>query len=68
MVEQIEMTDLRKKMSEQLTTLSKYTGLGAPIAAELMIAFWFGIGFILAVRLVGSLNYCVELITSSGNK
>ena len=29
MAEQIEMTDLRKETSEQLTTLSKYAGLGA---------------------------------------
>ena len=34
------------------------------MAAELMIDFWFGIGVILAIRMVNSLNYCVEgLIT-----
>ena len=51
MVEQIEMTDLRKATSEQLT-LSKYAHLGAAIAAEIMIGFWFGIGIILAVGVV----------------
>ena len=46
-------------MSELPMTLSKYTGLGAAIAAELMIGFWFGIGVILAVGVVDSLNYCI---------
>ena len=49
MVEQIEATDLRN--SEWLT-LSKYAHLGAAIAAEIMIGFWFGIGIILAVGVV----------------
>ena len=37
-------------------TPSKYEGPGAAIAAELMIGFWFGIGFILAVKMVNSLD------------
>ena len=36
----------RVEMTEKPTTLS----LGAAMAAELMIGFWFGIGVILAVR------------------
>ena len=39
---------------------SKYKGLGAAMAAELMIGFWFGIGAILAVKMVNSLEYCSE--------
>ena len=50
MAEQIDNTKLRKVMSEQPAT--EYTGLGAAIAAELMISFWFGIGVILAVGIV----------------
>ena len=42
----MKMTDLR----EQQVTPNKYEGLGASMAAELMIDFWFGIGVILAVR------------------
>ena len=50
-------------MKEQETTnekLSKYEGLRAAMAAELMIGFWFGIGAILAVKTVQSLKYCIE--------
>ena len=57
MEEQVEMTDL---MSEQQTTLSKYEGLRASMAAELVTGFWFGIGVILAIRMVNSLDYCIE--------
>ena len=51
---------MRKKTSKRLATLCKYTGLGAAIAAELMICFWLGIGVILAIGLVYSLNHCVK--------
>ena len=44
----------------QMMTPSKYKGLGAAMAAELMIGFWFGIGVISAIRMVYSLDYCVE--------
>ena len=56
----MEMTDLT---SEQLATLSKYKGLGAAMAAELMIGFWFEIGIILAVKMVNGLDYCTEECT-----
>ena len=42
---------------------SKYEGLGAALAAELMIGFWFGVGAILAVKAIRSLEYCIELIS-----
>ena len=51
--------NLRKEMSEWLTTPSKYEGLGAAMAGELMIGFWFGIGVILAVGVVDGLNHCI---------
>ena len=55
------------KMEEQMetTTPTKYDGLRAAIAAELIIGFWFGIGVILAVRTVDSMDYCVEAIMNS---
>ena len=53
---QIETTDLR---SEKLTTLSKYDALVSAMAAKLVIGFWFGIGFVLAVKMVNSLDYCI---------
>ena len=37
---------------------------GAAMAAELMIGFWFGIGVILASKMVHSLDYCIEELTS----
>ena len=57
MVLKMEMTDL---ISEQLTTLSKYDGLGSAMAAELIIDFWFGIRLFLAVKMMESLDYCIE--------
>ena len=59
------MTDL---MREQLATPNKYEGLGsagqkssfATTTAELVIGFWPGIGAILAIRMVNSLDYCIE--------
>ena len=46
MEERMELTDLRKERSELPAISSKYAGLGAAIAAELMICFWFCIGII----------------------
>ena len=70
--EQMDNTELRKEMSEQPArwnaSLSKYTDLGAAIAAELMIGFWFGVGVILAVGVADGLNYCIGALTSSGSK
>ena len=51
-------------MNEQVETTnekpSKYKDLGAAMAAELMIGFWFGITAILAVKMMNSLDYCIE--------
>ena len=50
---------MEQKMSKNLSTLSKsgsYEGLAAAMAAELMIGFWFGIGAILAIKMVNSLE------------
>ena len=52
----------------KLATPSKHADLGAAITAELMIGFWFGIGVILAVGVVDSLNHFIGMLTSSGNK
>ena len=49
---------------DQTTTPNKYKGLGAAMAAELMIGLWFGIGAILAVKMVYSLEYCIEELIS----
>ena len=64
----VEQMDLRKEMSERLTTPCKYAGLAAAMAAEQMIGFWFGIGVTLAVGVVGSLNHLVVALTSSSSE
>ena len=57
-----------KRTSEWLATQTKYTGLGAAMAAELMIGFWFSIGVILAIGVVDSLNHCIGTLMSNGSK
>ena len=52
------MEQVEKKMN--LSTASKYEGLAAALAAELMIGFWFGIGAVSATKMVSSLE---ELIS-----
>ena len=48
----------------ETTALSNYEGLGAATVAELMVGFWFGIGVILAAKMVHSLEYCIEELIS----
>ena len=48
------------EMSKNLSTSSKYEGLAAAIAAELMIGFWFGVGVLLTVKTLESLEYCIR--------
>ena len=52
------------KTNKNLSASSKYKGLGAATAAELMIGFWFGIGAILAIKTVQSLEYFIEELIS----
>ena len=47
----------------EMTTPSKYAGLGAAITAELMIGFWFGVGVMLAVVVAEGLNHFVRVVT-----
>ena len=46
--------------NKNLLTSSKYEGLTAAVAAELMIGFWFGVGAALAVKTLESLEYCIR--------
>ena len=60
-MEQVEQVE--QKMSKNSSTSSKsggYKGLAAAMAAELMIGFRFGIGVILAIKMVSGLE---ELIS-----
>ena len=60
----MEMTDLRKKTNKRPAILSKYAGLGAAIASELMIGFWFSVGVILAIGVVDSLSHFIAALKS----
>ena len=65
-VEKIKRSALQAEINKNLSTSSKsdgrtqapgsYAGLGA----ELMIGFWFGIGVVLAVKTLESLEYCIS--------
>ena len=54
-METIEQTNEKPSKSG-----AAYEGLGAAMAAGLTIGFWFGIGAILAAKMVHSLEYCIE--------
>ena len=54
-----EASTPQAETNKNLPTSSKsgsYKGLAAAMAAELMIGFWFGIGAILAIKMVNSLE------------
>ena len=59
---------MEQKTNKNSSTSSKldaaYEGLIAAMAAELMIGFWIGIGVILAVKMVQSLEYYIEELIS----
>ena len=62
-MERGEASTPQAETNKNLSTSSKsggYEGLAAAMAAELMIDFWFGIGAILAIKMVNSLE---ELIS-----
>ena len=49
---------------EERVEMTEKPSLGAAMAAELMIGFWFGIAVILAAKMVHSLEYCIEELIS----
>ena len=49
---------------ETIDQTTEKPSLGAAMAAELMISFWFGIGVILATKMVHSLEYCIKELIS----
>ena len=55
-------TNGNNKSDERTAGNSKYEGLRSAMVAELTISFWFGIGVILAVKMVNSLDYCAEVL------
>ena len=52
---------MRKETSEQPATPCKYAGLGAAIAAKLMIVFWFDSGVILVAGVVDTYEWQMRL-------
>ena len=62
---EMSRNDRHDKRTATPATPSKYKGLGSTAAAKLTTGFWFGIGVILAVRIVRNLDHCVETLMSS---
>ena len=60
--------EMRKEISKWLATPSKYSGLRADIAAEVMIGFWFSTGVILAVRIVDGLGIASRCLPWDANE
>ena len=60
-----ERMETTKLTNEQPTAPSKYKALGAAMAVDLMIGFWFGIGVILSAKMVNSVDYCLEELTAN---
>ena len=59
-VKQVEKKTNLSTSSKSYEALGPYAGLGAAIAAELMIGFWFGTRVVLAVKTLESLEYCIS--------
>ena len=59
-VEQKAQSTLQAETNKNLSTSSKYESLAAAMAAELMIGFWVGIGLMLAVKTVNSLEELIR--------
>ena len=56
--EQVERVE--QKTNKSSLTSSKYEGLAAAMAAEVMIGFWFGIGAILSIKMVRTLEKLIS--------
>ena len=58
MEEQLEQVQQVERVETSTSSKSAcgYEGLAAAMAAELMTGFWFGIGAILAIKMVNSLE------------
>ena len=50
----------RAETNKNSLTSSKYGCLAAALTAEIMISFWLGIGVVLAVKTLKSLEYCIS--------
>ena len=59
-MEQVEKKTNLSTSSKSDEVPGPYADLGAAIAAELMISFWFGIGVVIAVKTLESLEYCIS--------
>ena len=65
LLEILQILKLEEEQMKEMKPTTKYAGLGAAVAAELMVSFWFDIGVILAVGVADGLNYCVDALTSN---
>ena len=61
----LQILKIEEEQMKKTKPATKYAGLGAAKAADLMVGFWFGIGVILAVGVADGLNYCVGALKSN---
>ena len=60
MEEQVEQAETNKNLLTSSKNVATELTIGAALAAELMVGFWFAVGAILAIKMVNSLE---ELIS-----
>ena len=61
----LKILKIEEEQMKETKPASKYAGLGAAMAAELMVGFWLGVRVILAFGVVYALNYFVGALTSN---
>ena len=57
---------MEEEQMKETKPATKYAGLGAAIAAELMVGVWLGTGVMLAVGITDGLYCCVGALKSNG--
>ena len=64
--EQVQTTNEQETTNEKPSKSgAAYEGLGAAMAAELMIGFWLGIGAILAIKMMNSWLQSTDIVPVS---
>ena len=56
MEEQVEQAETNKNLLTSSKNVATELTIGAALAAELMVGFWFAVGAILAIKMVDSLE------------
>ena len=63
----LQLLKMEEGQMKEMKPATKYAGLGAARAAELMVGFWFCVGVILVVGVLKGLNYFVGAQVNAPN-